>query len=93
MRHTLCFRAGDDGIVLLEVHTIAHGLTWGHQRCAAELGVLPGRRIRVELLDHDGHLLHWRTYLVSVTGGPFPSPPPPAGSTPRDAESAGTWHR
>jgi hypothetical protein len=36
------------------------GLVSGYERCAAELGVLAGSRVRVELLDNDGHRLEWR---------------------------------
>lgn len=64
MRHMRCFRACDDGRLLLEEQTIAYGLVSGYERCAAELGVLAGSQVRVELLDNDGHRLEWRTYLA-----------------------------
>lgn len=66
MQHTLRFRACDDGSVLLEEQTIAYGLASGYQRSAAELGVLAGSQVRVELLDHNGRLLDWRTYLPPI---------------------------
>jgi hypothetical protein len=77
MRHTLRFRACDDGSVLLQEHTLAYGLVSGYERCAAELGVLAGRRVRMELLDEGGRLLDWRTYSVSESGGHFPTVLPP----------------
>ena len=70
MRHTLRFR--DDDTVLLEEHTLAYGLACGYERGAVELGVPAGRQVRMELLDNAGHLLDWRTYQVSATGGQFP---------------------
>jgi hypothetical protein len=76
MQHTLRLRACDDGSVLLEEHTLAYGLVCGYERCAAELGVPAGRRVRMELLDDAGRLLDWRIYVVSVTGGQFRSVSP-----------------
>jgi len=76
MRHTLRVLACDDGSVLLEEQTLAYGLSSGYEPGAAELGVLAGRRVRMELLDDAGHLLDWRTYVVAVTGGRFPAPRP-----------------
>jgi hypothetical protein len=73
MQHTLRFRACDDGSVPVEERTLAYGLACGYERGAAELGVLAGRRVRMELLDDSGRLLDWRTYVVSMTGGPFPT--------------------
>jgi hypothetical protein len=64
MQHTLRFRAGDDGRVLLEEHTLAYGLAPGsdYQRSAATVGVPAGQWVRVELLDDAGRLQDWRTY-------------------------------
>jgi hypothetical protein len=69
MQRNLCFRASDDGSVLLEEHTLAFRLTPGCERRAEELGVSAGRRVRVELLDERGHLLDSWTYLVPPTEG------------------------
>jgi hypothetical protein len=74
MQHTLRFRTGDDGRVLLEEPSLAYGLACGYERGAAELGVAVGRRVRMELLDDAGRLLDWRTYVASSTGGQFPNP-------------------
>lgn len=76
MQHTLRIRACDDQSILLEEQTIAYGLVSGYERSAAELGVPAGRLVRMELLDHNGQLLAWRTYLVPVTGGQFPAMAP-----------------
>lgn len=76
MQHTLRFRACDDGNVLLEEPTLAYGLANGYERSAPELGIPAGRQVLMELLDNHGHLLDWRTYPVSATGGRFPSVPP-----------------
>jgi hypothetical protein len=77
MRHTLRFRDCDDGSILLQEDTLAYGLVSGYERCAAELGVIAGRRVRMELLDDADRLLDWRTYSVSESGGQFPSVLPP----------------
>jgi hypothetical protein len=70
MRHMLRFRDCDDGTVLLQEHTIAYGLvSTGYERCSAELGVVAGRQVRMELLDDGGRLLDWRTYLASEPCG------------------------
>lgn len=74
MRHTLRFRSGEDGRLLLEEPTLAYGLACGYERGATELGVAVGRRVRMELLDDTGRLLDWRTYVASATGGQFPTP-------------------
>lgn len=68
MHHTLRFVACDDDTVLLEEQTIAYGMASGYERSAEELRVPPGSRVRVELLDHLGHLMDWRTYLASEGG-------------------------
>ena len=73
MRHTLRFRACDDECILREELTLAYGLVSGYEPCAAELGVIAGSRVRMELLDGTGHLMDWRTYLVSATGEQFPA--------------------
>ncbi|HEU5469520.1 MAG TPA: hypothetical protein VFV67_02620 [Actinophytocola sp.] len=75
MQHILRFRAGDNGGVLLEEPTLAYGLACGYERGAAELGVIAGQWVRMELFDDAGRLLDWRTYVAPVTGRPFPSPP------------------
>jgi hypothetical protein len=77
MRHTLRFRTGDDGSILLEEPTLAYGLACGHERGAAELGIAVGRRVRMELLDDADRLLDWRTYVAAATGGQFPRRPVP----------------
>jgi hypothetical protein len=77
MQHTLRFRTGDDGCILLEEPTLAYGLACGYERGAVELGVLVGRRVRMELLDDASRLLDWRTYLAAQTGGQFPTLPAP----------------
>ncbi len=64
MQRTMCYRASDDGVLLLEDHTVAFRLTPACERGAAELGVSAGTRVRVELLDDAGHLLDSRIYLV-----------------------------
>jgi len=69
MRHTLRFRDCDDGSVLHQEHTIAYGLVSGYERCAAELGVIAGRQVRIELLDDGGRLLDWRTYPAAESAG------------------------
>ena len=66
MGRTLRFQTCDDGSVLLEEHTVAYGLHAGYERGAAELDVLAGTRVRMELLDDGDHLLDWRTYVVPV---------------------------
>lgn len=76
MQHILRFRAGDNGSVLLEESTLAYGLACGYERGAAELGVIAGERVRMELLDDAGRLLDWRTYVAAVTGERFPGPLP-----------------
>jgi hypothetical protein len=73
MRHTLCFRSGDDGRVLLEAPTIAYGVASRYELCATELGVGDGSQVRVELLDHNGLMIGWRTYTVSQTCGQLAS--------------------
>ena len=65
MRRTLRFRACDDGSVLLEESTLAYGLHAGFERTAADLDVLAGRQVRMELLDEGDHLLDRRTYIVA----------------------------
>jgi hypothetical protein len=73
MRRTLRFKASDDGSVLLEEHTLAYGLHAGYERCAAELDVLVGTQVRIELVDDGDHLLDWRTYIVSAPGQSQPA--------------------
>jgi hypothetical protein len=68
MQRTLRFRACEDGGVLLEEQTVAYGLHAGYERCAAELDVLAGTRVRMELLDDGDHLLDRRTYIVTGSG-------------------------
>lgn len=76
MRHTLRFRAGDDGRILLEELTIAYGLApgSGYERDAAAVGVRAGQWVRVELLDEAGRLLDWRTYRRPMTSEETPTP-------------------
>ncbi|HEY3261734.1 MAG TPA: hypothetical protein VGJ95_15955 [Pseudonocardiaceae bacterium] len=74
MQHTLRIHACDDDSLLLQEQTIAYGLISGYEHGAAELGVIAGRLVRMELLDHNGELLDRRIYQVSVTGGQFPYP-------------------
>jgi hypothetical protein len=64
MQRTMCYRASDNGGLLLEEHTLAFRLTPSCERGAAVLGVSAGTRVRVELLDDAGHLLDSRIYLV-----------------------------
>lgn len=64
MSRTLCYRAVDDDTVLLEEHTDAFHLTQKCERGAGELGILAGRRTRVELRNDGGHLLDYWTYQV-----------------------------
>jgi hypothetical protein len=73
MRHTLRFRSGDDGHVLLDVPTTAYGVASRYELCATELGVGDGSQVRVELLDHNGIMIGWRTYTVSQTCGQLAS--------------------
>ena len=88
MQHTLRIRACDDRSILLEEHTTAYGLISGRERSAAELGVAAGRLVRMELLDHNGQLLAWRTYLAPMTGGQFPVVAPHS-AAPHSVASAG----
>lgn len=74
MQHILRFVACDEGSVLLEEPTLAYGLACGYERGAAELGVLAGDWVRMELLDDTGRLLDWRAYIAAATGGRFPTP-------------------
>ena len=69
MPRTLRFLAVDDGRVLLEEHTVAYGLHTGYERSAAELDVVVGTRVRIELLDAGDHLLDRRTYAAPAPGG------------------------
>lgn len=69
MRRTLCYRALDDGSLLLEEHTAVFRLTPRCERGAAELGVPAGKPVRVELLDDGGHLLDYLTYVVPTSDG------------------------
>jgi hypothetical protein len=48
----------------MQEHTFAFRLTPACERSAGQLGVLAGRRVRVELLDDGGHLLDSLIYLV-----------------------------
>ncbi len=82
MQHTLRFRSGHDGRVLLEESSLAYGLACGYEPGATELGVAVGRRVRMELLDGAGRLLDWRTYVASATGGQFPTAATPGPSEP-----------
>jgi hypothetical protein len=66
MRNTVHFLTDDDEHVLLREQTLAYGLASGYSRSAAELSTPAGKQVRVELRDDSGHLLDWRTYLVSV---------------------------
>jgi hypothetical protein len=72
MQRRLCFRAADDGSLLLEEDTVAFRLTPAFERGAEELGVAPGTRVRVELLDAGGHLLDSWIFLVPPTEGRRP---------------------
>lgn len=69
MQRTLSYRASDDGSLLLEEHTVIFRLAPQCERGPTELGVPAGRRVRVELLDDDGHLLDSLAYVVPPTEG------------------------
>jgi hypothetical protein len=64
LQRTVSFRACDNDSLLMQEHTFAFRLTPACERSAGQLGVLAGRRVRIELLDDGGHLLDSLIYLV-----------------------------
>jgi len=72
MRNTVHFLTADNEHVLLEEQTLAYGLPAGYERSAAQLSTPEGSQVRVELRDENGHVLDWRTYVVSTAGEEIP---------------------
>jgi hypothetical protein len=65
MKRTMAYKTATDNRLLLEEPTVVFRLTPRCERPPAALGVSPGERVRVELLDDGGHLLDSMTYAVT----------------------------